>query len=127
MPRTLLAVIAAAALFAACDLAPKDPDEEYLRAFCTATSAFSDDLVTATSPDAIQRTIADYREALIPLEPADDLRGFHQEYLNYLADTFNSPGALDGDPPEPPSRTLLRLNALARSIDECDDTTLFGR
>jgi hypothetical protein len=139
-PRSLLASLAAAALFlAACGggggsnstptptptseaptpAGPPLSDEEYLRVFCTGVTNYREALNTEPR-EGLVRVVEEYVASMRAVSPPADIAEFHAAFIRYLEDAVAEPTALiTRQPPLPPDEARSRLADKARSIDEC--------
>lgn len=105
---------------------PTLTDEQYLKAICTGTQAFSDALISKTTADGIAQVIKQFSTNLKSINPPGDLRTFHAAFIKYLDDSLTDPTSLlTKSPPEPPDSVRQRLASKESSVPECKNPTFF--
>ena len=105
---------------------PTLTDEQYLKAICTGTQAFSDALISKTTADGIAQVIKQFSSNLKTINPPGDLRTFHAAFIKYLDDSLTDPTSLlTKSPPEPPDSARQRLASKESSVPECKKPTFF--
>ena len=105
---------------------PTATDEQYLKAICTGTQAFSDALISKTTADGIAQVIKQFSSNLKTINPPADLRTFHAAFIKYLDDSLTDPTSLlTKSPPEPPDSARQRLASKESSVPECKKPTFF--
>jgi len=137
--RWLLAAAAAAALvLAACrggggdgletPAATPVGDEEYLAVICAGLDRFTDALMVAQTPDEVRAVVEEYIADLELVTPPEDVRPFHEAFIQYLRDAVDEPLALlTTPPPTPEEEVRQRLAEKERSVAECRNPTFFQR
>ncbi|MGE5595467.1 MAG: hypothetical protein ACM3S1_05465 [Hyphomicrobiales bacterium] len=99
---------------------PPLSDEAYLKVFCTGVTNYQEALTTATSEDAIGKVIQDYVSSLRAVNPPEDLREYHAEYIAYLESALEDPTSLTTKPPPLPGDSVRdRLARKVADIEEC--------
>jgi hypothetical protein len=120
-------LLALAFLAGACGLFPDEDDEAYVRAFCLASTEFSNRLQAASSEPALLEAISAYRAALASIQPPDDAAAYHAGLLAYLDDVAANPSSrLEQRPPLPPGDVRRRLENAASGLSECDGERFFA-
>lgn len=105
---------------------PTLTDEQYLKAICTGTQAFSDALLSKTTADGIAQVIREFADNMKKLNPPGDLRVFNAAFIKYLEDSLTDPTSLvTKSPPEPPDSVRQRLASKEASVPECKAPTFF--
>jgi len=95
-------------------------DEEYLKVICAGTQAFSDALISQTTPEGIAKSIKDFAAALKAITPPEDLRDFHTEITKYLEESVSDPTSLvTKKRPQPPEAARSRLASKEPNVPEC--------
>jgi hypothetical protein len=101
-------------------------DEEYLAIICTGLDRFSRALVSVTAAEDIAEVVEDYIASLEEVSPPEDVRPFHQSFINYLSDSLDEPTQLVTRPrPLPAGDVRSRLAEKERTVDECQDLSFF--
>ncbi|MCK9519425.1 MAG: hypothetical protein M0R74_10460 [Dehalococcoidia bacterium] len=103
-------------------------DDAYLRVFCSGLTDYQDALMTAPDVDEIRRVVEEYVTSLRLVNPPEDLRAYHQEYISYLqAAAEGDPTSLSvGAPPMPDDDVRDRLASKIPDIDECKYPTFLN-
>lgn len=121
-----------AGLFVACgDDEPEGPggsDEDYLRLICKGTQDFSNAVISKTTADEIGDVIRDFIETMEGADPPADLRGYNDDFVQYLEDSLAEPTSLvTRQPPLPSDATQRRLAEKELTVEECKDGSFFSR
>lgn len=132
----LAALLALAALFAACGdsdsgIVPGAPDgvsdEEYLEALCTGSQQFSAALLAQSSPEALRDAIATYAAEMEGIVPPRDVSQFHLDFIEFLHEAEAEPALMvAGSPPLPPEPARSRIASKENSVDACEEPIYFG-
>jgi len=105
---------------------PRATDQQYLKAICTGTQAFSDALVSKTTAAGIAQVIKDFSASMKKINPPADLQTFHAAFIKYLDGSLSDPTSLvTKSPPEPPASVRQRLASEESSVPECKRPTFF--
>lgn len=107
--------------------APVEVDDEgYLAVICSGLADFSDAVLVAETVDEISAVVRQYIVDLESVSPPEDVVPFHQDFIQYLADSVDEPTVLLTTPrPLPGESVRERLSAKESSVSECQDLTFF--
>ena len=129
LPALLLATLLGLLALSCDDEAATDPvaDEEYLAVMCVNLDRFSDAVMVETEEAGIAAVIETFIEELEAVEPPDDLRDFHEAFIEYLEDAVDDPTSpLVLAPPLPDDDVRERLAERERSVEQCREPTFFS-
>ncbi len=129
LPVLLLAALLGLLALSCDDEPPPDPvaDEEYLAVMCVNLDRFSDAVMVETEEAGIAAVIETFIEELEAVEPPDDLRDFHEAFIEYLEDAVDDPTSpLVLAPPLPDDDVRERLAERERSVEQCREPTFFS-
>ena len=102
-------------------------DEAYLKVFCTGLSNYQDALLSARTAAAISKVVVEYADAMDKVEPPEDIKGFHKDFVKYLRDAVKDPTSLTTKtPPKPATAQRQRLAGKVNDIPECRYPTFLG-
>ena len=103
-------------------------DEEYLAVICSGLDRFTDALMVATTPEEVREVVEEYIAELEAVTPPEDVRPFHEAFIQYLRDAVDDPlTLLTTPPPTPEEEVRQRLAEKERSVAECRNPTFFQR
>ena len=129
-PLLLLAIVGLLGVLAiACDdPSPADVDDEaYLAVLCAGLDRFSDAIQVETEEAGIAAAIEAFIGDLEAVAPPEDLRDFHEAFIDYLEDAIDDPTSpLVVPPPLPEDDVRERLAGKQSSVEECREPTFFS-
>lgn len=129
LPVLLLAALLGLLALSCDDEPSSDPvaDEEYLAVLCVNLDRFSDAVMVETEEAGIAAVIETFIEELEAVAPPDDLRDFHEAFIEYLEEAVDDPTSpLVLAPPLPDDDARERLAERERSVEQCREPTFFS-
>lgn len=107
---------------------PRDVDDlGYLDVFCSGIARYFDAVDTATTADEIADAVEAFTRDLEGVTPPEDVRPFHQAFIDYLRASADDPTSLLVDPPPvPPEDVRDRLAGKESEVDSCKASEFFS-
>ena len=95
-------------------------DLAYLKTFCTGLTNYQEALVSAKDAQSIGNVIREFSGSMKAVNPPEDLREFHTQFVAYLDAALADPTSLVASaPPLPPESVRARLAGKVKDVPEC--------
>lgn len=106
---------------------PPLDDATYLKVLCTGLTNYLE--AANTKPrEGIEKAVKDYIASLEKVNPPEDVKPFHREYLRYLKDALDDPtNLLTRKPPKPEDGVRKRLDEETKKVPECRFPTFLNQ
>lgn len=102
-------------------------DLGYLDVFCGGVARYFDVVQTATTVDEIAEAVAVFVSEMEAVVPPEDVRPFHQAFIDYLRASADDPTSLLVEPPPVPDEDVReRLAGKESQVDSCKESNFFS-
>ena len=106
---------------------PALDDAAYMKVFCTGLTNYLD-AVNTKPKDGISQAVKDYIASMEKVNPPEDVRAYHAQYLKHIKDALDDPTSLlTRTPPKPAEAIRTRLNEETKKIPECRFPTFLNQ
>ena len=107
---------------------PREVDDlGYLEVFCGGIARYFDAVQTATTVDEIAGAVDAFVSEMEAVAPPEDVRPFHQAFIDYLRASADDPTSLLVEPPPVPDEAIRdRLAGKESQVDSCKESNFFS-